>query len=35
MGPQVDVDYDRAVLWAALSEAVKTAEQHHANKMPV
>jgi DNA polymerase-3 subunit alpha len=32
IGPQVDVDYDRAVLWAALSEAVKTAEQHHANK---
>lgn len=32
IAPKVDVDYDRAVLWAALSEAVKTAEQHHANK---
>ncbi|HEY6530566.1 MAG TPA: DNA polymerase III subunit alpha [Cellvibrionaceae bacterium] len=32
IGPKVDVDYDRAVLLAALPEAVKTAEQHHANK---
>jgi DNA polymerase III subunit alpha len=32
IGPKIDVDFDRAILWAALAEAVKTAEQHHANK---
>lgn len=31
IGPGVDVDYDRAVMWCALSEAVKTAEQSAAN----
>ncbi len=30
-GPRVDPDYDRAVMWAALGEAVKTAEQSAAN----
>ncbi|WP_054112906.1 DNA polymerase III subunit alpha [Marinagarivorans algicola] len=31
IGPNVDYDYDRAVLWAAISEAVKTAEQSAKN----
>jgi len=31
LGPGVDVDYDRAVMWAAMAEAVKTAEQANAN----
>lgn len=31
LGPGVDVDYDRAVMWSALAEAVKTAEQSAAN----
>ncbi len=31
LGPGVDVDYDRAVMWCALVEAVKTAEQSAAN----
>jgi DNA polymerase-3 subunit alpha len=31
LGPGVDVDYDRAVMWNALGEAVKTAEQRAAN----
>lgn len=31
LGPQVDVDFDRAVMWVALAEAVKTAEQSAAN----
>ena len=31
LGPGVDYDYDRAVLWAAISEAVKTAEQSAKN----
>ena len=31
LGPGVDVDYDRAVMWNALAEAVKTAEQSAAN----
>jgi DNA polymerase-3 subunit alpha len=30
-GATIDVDYDRAVMWAALAEAVKTAEQSAAN----
>jgi DNA polymerase-3 subunit alpha len=30
-GEKIDVDYDRAVMWAALAEAVKTAEQSAAN----
>ncbi len=32
IAPGVDVDFDRAVLWAAMSEAVRTAEQAHANQ---
>ncbi len=31
IGPSVDLDYDRAVLFAAIPEAVKTAEQSAAN----
>ena len=31
IGPKVDVDYDRSVMWVALGEAVKTAEQSAAN----
>lgn len=31
LGPGVDVDYDRAVMWCAIAEAVKTAEQSAAN----
>ncbi|PCK08371.1 MAG: DNA polymerase III subunit alpha [Alteromonadaceae bacterium] len=31
IGPKVDIDYDRAVMFAALSEAVKAAEQSAAN----
>ena len=31
IGPGVDYDYDRAVLWAAIAEAVKTAEQSAKN----
>lgn len=31
IGPNVDYDYDRAVLWAAIGEAVKTAEQSAKN----
>ncbi|MDZ7924256.1 MAG: DNA polymerase III subunit alpha [Marinagarivorans sp.] len=31
LGPGVDYDYDRAVLWAAIGEAVKTAEQSTKN----
>ncbi|HEY7774543.1 MAG TPA: DNA polymerase III subunit alpha [Marinagarivorans sp.] len=31
IGPGIDYDYDRAVLWAAISEAVKTAEQSAKN----
>ncbi len=31
MGPCVDLDYDRAVMWVAIPEAVKTAEQSAAN----
>src|SRR5690606_34377057 len=31
IGPRIDLDYDRAVLWAAMAEAVKTAEQSTAN----
>lgn len=31
LGPGVDYDYDRAVLWSAIGEAVKTAEQSAQN----
>ena len=31
LGPGVDLDYDRAVMWNTLSEAVKTAEQSAAS----
>lgn len=31
IGPAVDLDYDRAVMWCAIPEAVKTAEQSAAN----
>ncbi len=31
LGPGIDVDYDRAVMWSALVEAVKSAEQQAAN----
>lgn len=31
IAPGVDVDFDRAVLWAAMGEAVRTAEQAQAN----
>lgn len=31
IGPQLNLDYDRAVLMAAMTEAVKAAEQSHAN----
>jgi len=31
LGPGVDIDYDRAVMYAAIAEAVKTAEQKTAN----
>ncbi len=31
LGPGVDYDYDRTVLWAAIGEAVKTAEQSTKN----
>lgn len=31
LGPQVDLDYDRALMWAALAEAVKAAEQSRAS----
>lgn len=31
LGPGVDIDYDRAVMYVALSEAVKAAEQQSAN----
>ena len=31
LGPQVDIDYDRAVMYVAISEAVKAAEQKTAN----
>lgn len=31
IGPGVDVDFDRAVMWCAIPEAVKTAEQKAAN----
>ncbi len=31
LGPLVDLDYDRAVMWSALIEAVKTAEQSRAS----
>src|SRR5690606_18431854 len=31
LGPGVDIDYDRAVLFAAIGDAVKTAEQTMAN----
>ncbi len=31
LGPGVDSDYDRAVMWAAIPEAVKAAEQRAAN----
>lgn len=32
IGPQVDVDYDRAVMYAAIPEAVKAAEQSASNE---
>lgn len=32
LGPGVDVDFDRAVMWCAIPEAVKTAEQNAANR---
>ncbi len=31
LGPAVDIDYDRAVMYVAISEAVKAAEQQNAN----
>ncbi len=31
LGPQVDVDFDRAVMWCAIGEAVKAAEQTASN----
>ncbi len=31
LGPEVEIDYDRSVMWAALSEAVQAAEQKNAN----
>ncbi|WP_347331942.1 DNA polymerase III subunit alpha [Marinimicrobium locisalis] len=32
LGPGIDLDYDRAVMFAAINEAVKTAEQQAANQ---
>ena len=31
VGPDIDLDYDRALMWVALGEAVKTAEQSKAS----